>query len=125
LLAKLESRFGDRYPSRPTELWEAVASIGASIGEGGTFNFLLADGTHLFARCATRLCYVVRRSPFGTATLADDELRIDFAAVTTPEDHVAVVATAPLTRDETWVRAESGTLWVFRGGRLRATVASR
>ena len=37
---------------------------------------------------------------------------------------VAVVATAPLTRDETWVRAETGTLWVFRGGRLRATLAS-
>jgi glutamine amidotransferase len=125
MLAKLERRFGDRYPPRPTELWEAVASIGARIGQGGTFNFLLADGTHLFARCATRLCHVVRRSPFGTATLADDDVQIDFAVVTSPKDHVAVVATAPLTRDETWVRAESGTLWVFRGGRLRATVASR
>jgi len=125
LLALLERRFGDRYPPRPTELWEAVASFGARIGRAGTFNFLLADGTHLFARCATRLCHVVRQSPFGAATLADDELRVDFAGVTTPKDRVAVVATAPLTRDEAWVHAEAGTLWVFKAGQLRATVQSR
>jgi glutamine amidotransferase len=124
LLAALERRFGDHYPARPTELWSAVADIGARIGRGGTFNFLLADGTHLFARCATKLCYLIRRSPFGPATLADDEVRVDFAALTTPNDRVAVVATAPVTRDETWVSAESGALWVFRGGRLRATVTA-
>jgi predicted glutamine amidotransferase len=125
LLAGLERRFGVRHPPRPTELWEAVASLGARIGAGGTFNFLLADGTHLFARCATKLCHIVRRAPFGKATLVDDEVRVDFATVTTPKDQVAVVATAPLTSDETWVRAESGTMWVFRRGRLRATMASR
>jgi len=124
LLAALERRFGDRYPTRPTELWSAVAAIGARIGRGGTFNFLLADGSHLFARCATKLCYVVRQSPFGLATLADDDVQVDFAALTTPGDRVAIVATAPVTRDEAWVHAESGTLGVFRGGQLRATLAS-
>jgi glutamine amidotransferase len=124
LLAMLERRFGGRYPARPTELWEAVARIGARLGHGGTFNFLLGDGTHLFARCATRLSHIVRKAPFGPATLSDDEVRVDFSAVTTPKDRVAVVATAPLTRDETWVQAERGTLWVFRGGALRATLPS-
>jgi hypothetical protein len=28
------------------------------------------------------------------------------------------VSTAPLTRDETWMKAQPGTLWVFRGGDL-------
>ncbi len=125
MLGALERRFGSRYPSRPRELWEAVALIGARIGRGGTFNFLLGDGTHLFARCATKLCHIVRKAPFGPATLADDEVRVDFAAVTTPNDRVAVVGTAPLTRDEKWTHAEPGTMWVFRGGVLRATVASR
>jgi predicted glutamine amidotransferase len=125
MLAMLEDRFGDRYPSRQRDLWEAVATIGGRIGRGGTFNFLLADGAQLFARCATKLCHIVRRSPFGQATLADDEVRVDFAPLTTPKDRVAVIATAPLTRDEAWVHAASGTLWVFRDGALRATLTSR
>jgi len=124
MLAMLERRFGDRYPSRSRALWEAVAAIGARLGRGGTFNFLLGDGTHLYARCATRLCHIVRCAPFGPATLADDEVRVDFAAVTTPHDRVAIVATAPLTRDETWTQAQPGTMWVFRGGAVRATLAS-
>jgi glutamine amidotransferase len=124
MLAMLERELGERYPARPADLWEAVASLGAHIGRGGTFNFLLSDGTHLFARCATRLCHVVRRSPFGQATLADDEVRIDFSALTTPKDRVAIIATTPLTRDEVWVQAQGGTLWVFRRGHLRATLPS-
>ena len=44
------------------------------------------------------------------------------AQVTTPRDRVAVVATAPLTRDETWIAASPGDLWVFRRGRLAATL---
>jgi glutamine amidotransferase len=35
-----------------------------------------------------------------------------------------VVATVPLTRDETWVHGVPGELWVFRGGALRATLTS-
>ena len=124
MLAMLERRFGARYPSSPRALWDAIAAIGGRLGRGGTFNFLLGDGTHLYARCATRLCHIVRRAPFGRATLADDEVRVDFAAVTTPQDRVAIVATAPLTRDETWTMAQPGTMWVFRGGVLRATLAS-
>jgi glutamine amidotransferase len=125
MLGMLEDRFGSRYPPRPADLWEAVAKIGAFVGRSGTFNFLLADGTFLFARCDTHLCHVLRRSPFGRATLRDDDLRVDFAALTTPTDRVAVVATTPLTRDEAWVPAKSGTLLVFRGGRLRTTLPSR
>jgi predicted glutamine amidotransferase len=124
LLGMLERRFGDAYPARPTEFWDAVARFGARIGRGGTFNFLLGDGTYLFARCATRLCHLVRKAPFGRATLADDEVRVDFAEVTTPRDRVAVIATAPLTRDEEWMQAGKETMWVFRGGVLRATVPS-
>jgi predicted glutamine amidotransferase len=122
MLDRLDGAFPRGYPPRPRSLWSEVARIGAELGRGGTFNFLLADGTHLFAWCATKLCHIVRRAPFGAATLADDDVRVDFAQVTTPRDRVAVVATAPLTRDERWAIAEPGTLWVFRGGELRATL---
>ena len=112
------------YPKTPRVLWDAIAKISARVGSSGTFNFLLGDGKHLFARCATKLHYVIRRAPFRQATLADDDLTVDFADVTTPNDRVAVVATAPLTRDETWVQGIPGQLWVFRGGALRATLDS-
>jgi predicted glutamine amidotransferase len=107
-----------------SELWQAVAEIGGELGEDGTFNFLLGDGRHLFARCATRLCYLIRKAPFGLASLADDDVRIDFSTVTTPKDRVAVVATCPLTTNETWTQGKPGELWVFDHGALRATLAS-
>jgi glutamine amidotransferase len=121
LMNRLDRRFPKGYPGAD-KLSEAVAKAGAEIGERGTFNFLLADGEQLFARCATKLCYIIRKAPFKKATLADDDIEVDFAAVTTPKDRVAVVATAPLTRDETWNIGVPGNMWVFRKGRLAETL---
>lgn len=123
LLDGLASRF-DAYPPRVKDLWQAVAEIGGDLGANGVFNFLLGDGRHLFARCATRLCHIVRKAPFGVATLADDDVRVDFSAVTTPKDRVAIVATTPLTTNETWNLGRPDELWVFDGGLLRATLPS-
>jgi len=123
LMGGLDSAFS-RYPRSARDLWEAVAELGGRIGKSGTFNFLLGDGTHLFARCATRLHYIVRKAPFRHATLADDDLVVDFADVTTPHDRVAVVATSPLTRDEVWVEGRPHHMWVFHHGTLRATLES-
>jgi glutamine amidotransferase len=119
LLDRLAERF-KRYPSR-AKLSAAVAEIGAELGHGGTFNFLLGDGHNLFARCATKLAYIIRKAPFGKATLADDELRVDFADVTTPRDRVAVIATTPLTRDETWTLGNPNEMWTFDRGALVST----
>jgi glutamine amidotransferase len=124
LLEGLRSSFPD-YPRRPSELWEAIADLGGELGTDGTFNFLLGDGRHLYARCATRLCHIVRKAPFGLAALADDDVRIDFSTVTTPRDRVAVVATTPLTTNEVWNQGEPETMWVFDGGALRATLPSK
>ena len=62
---------------------ELIAALGGELGAEGKFNFLLADGRHLYARCGTKLCYIIRQAPFGRATLRDAELAIDFSAVTT------------------------------------------
>ena len=124
LMDGLDRRF-EQYPRRPSELWQAVAEIGGQLGGGrSTFNFLLGDGRHLYARCATRLHYLIRQAPFRRATLADDDIAVDFAEVTTARDRVAVVATMPLTRDETWTQGVPGQMWVFDGGALRATLPS-
>jgi len=102
-----------------------VGELGGQLGAEGTCNFLLADGRHLFARCATKLSYIIRQAPFGRATLRDADVRVDFTALTTPDDRVVVVATEPLTSDEVWNTGTPGTLWVFRDGRLQETILSR
>ena len=124
ILNRLVRLFPGGYPDDRTRLYRAVAKIGGELGENGTFNFLLGDGEQLFARCATKLSYIVRKAPFRKATLADDDLTVDFAEVTTPRDRVAVIATAPLTRDESWTIGRPGEMWVFRRGQLAATLKS-
>ncbi len=123
LLGGLDRRFRG-YPRSRRALWEAIAELGGELGLRGSFNFLLGDGEHLYARCATKLHYIVRKAPFREATLADEEVRVDFSSVTTPNDRVAIVATAPLTRDEVWTAGVPGSMWIFRNGSLRATLAA-
>jgi predicted glutamine amidotransferase len=123
LLAALQHDFPGG-PRSSAALAEAVAGHAGRIGRDGTFNMLLGDGEQLFARCATKLCFILRRAPFKKATLCDEDLCVDFAAVTTPRDRVAIVATTPLTRDEAWTPGEPGTLWVFRRGKLARTLPS-
>jgi glutamine amidotransferase len=125
MLERLRATFPGGYPKNPRALWRAVAALGGELGGEGKFNFLLADGRHLYARCGTKLCYIIRKAPFGRATLRDAELAIDFSAVTTARDRVAVVATEPLTRDEVWEAGTPGTMWVFDHGALQATLPSR
>jgi predicted glutamine amidotransferase len=124
LLEALRSSFSD-YPRRVADLREAVAHVGARAGRNGSINFLLGDGQQLYARCATKLCYIIRKAPFGFARLADDDVVIDFSEVTTPKDRVAIVSTVPLTNNEAWCHGVPGTLWVFDRGRLQATLQSR
>nr|MBA3451746.1 class II glutamine amidotransferase [Deltaproteobacteria bacterium] len=123
LLAALQHDFRDKPPS-PSALAAAVAEHAGRIGREGTLNMLLGDGEQLYARCSTKLHYIARKAPFMKATLADEDVSVDFAAVTTPNDRVAVVATMPLTRDECWIQGEPETMWVFRGGKLVKTLAS-
>lgn len=123
LLGALEHEFKD-YPRSQADYAAAVAAYAGKIGTDGTFNMLLGDGKQLFARCSTKLHYIVRKAPFKQATLADEELTVDFAEVTTPNDRVAVIATMPLTRDEQWTAGQPNTLWLFRGGALVKTLPS-
>ena len=123
LLGALDHAFRD-YPRSYVDLAAAIAEYTKTIGSEGTFNMLLGDGSHLFARCATKLHHIIREAPFKKATLCDEDVCVDFAAVTTPKDRVAIVATMPLTRDENWVAGDPGTLWAFRDGRLARTIAS-
>ena len=107
-----------RFSARPDEnaLFDAVAELTAEIREYGLFNFMMSNGECLFAHASTLLHYIVRKAPFGEAHLIDDDVKVDFAAVTTPNDKVAVIATLPLTANETWLQLAVNELVMFREG---------
>jgi predicted glutamine amidotransferase len=118
ILEALRAAYGPHYPEDPRELGKTLFELGNELGSDGVFNFLFADGQHLFARCGDSLYSTVRRAPFGPATLVDAEVRVHFGEILSMAEGAmqAVVATAPLTRDEAWTRAAPGSLLVLSGG---------
>ena len=113
--------FRARYPAGEpgaADLFASLCELAVVIAHHGEFNFLLSNGQCLFAHCATSLSYIVRQAPFTVAHLKDQDVSIDFSAVTTPNDRVAVIATQPLTDNETWQAMTAGTLAQFCDGEL-------
>ena len=98
------------------ELSRTLAELLPVPAAHGTFNCLLSNGQALWAHCSTQLHWLARRHPFGAAHLADEDLSVDFGALTTPDDRVALVATQPLTRGEAWTAFAPGEMRVFMGG---------
>ena len=98
------------------ELTITLRDLAARIAPHGTFNFLLSNGQALWAHASTQLYYVERRHPFAQAHLSDEDLQVDFATQTAPTDRVAIIVTAPLTRNETWHAFAPQTLKVFVDG---------
>lgn len=117
LLDKVRSRF-PKPPQRPRTLWRFLTTVAAEINQLGVFNLLFSDSRFLYAHCSNHLCWITRRAPFGRARLIDADVEVDFSKETTPDDVVTVVATKPLTGNETWQIANPGTLLVFGDGEL-------
>lgn len=114
ILEALRQRFAEPPPQEV--LWEAVQQLAAEIRAHGVFNFMLSNGEVLFAHCSSNLHYIVRQAPFASAHLVDNDVSVDFASVTTPRDRVAVIATQPLTDNETWTRIAESQLILFKDG---------
>ena len=102
------------------ELTLTLRDLASQIAKHGTFNFLLSNGQALWAHASTHLYYIERKHPFARAHLADEDLSVDFASHTTPDDRVAVVVTAPLTSNEAWTAFAPGELKVFVDGTILA-----
>lgn len=115
ILQALRARFGDHAPDL-TRLSAALRELCAQIAQHGTFNMMLSNGAALFVHCSTNLHYLIRQFPFRSAQLSDHDFNIDFSTVTTPQDRVAVIATEPLTTNETWLAFSPGEMKVFVDG---------
>lgn len=123
ILNKLRQKFSS-YPRSPSQLFKALHQECEFLRQFGVFNILLSDSKYLYCYCTTKLCWITRRSPFGVAKLRDHELAVNFTDETTPNDIVTVVATAPLTVNESWVEMEKGELTVFKNGLVKARIKS-
>ncbi|WP_066569090.1 class II glutamine amidotransferase [Snodgrassella sp. CFCC 13594] len=116
ILEQLRQRFAEK-PSQQ-DLFAAVADMTAQIRTHGLFNFMLSNGEWLMAHASTLLFYIIRQAPFGEAQLVDEDMAIDFSAVTTPKDRVAVIATLPLTSNERWQQLAVNELVLFQDGTI-------
>lgn len=123
LLEALRARFPEGQPAQEV-LFEALRELTTHIGSHGEFNFLLSNGDCLFAHCASRLYYIVRQAPFSVAHLKDCDVSVDMAELAKPGDRVAVIATLPLTDNETWQTLPRGTLTLFVDGLPVRSVAT-
>jgi len=123
LLQSLRQRFGNEQPD-DEQLFDAIHQITLIIARHGEFNFLLSHGTSLFAHASTRLSYIIRQAPFAQAHLKDQDMTVDFSDLTTANDRVAVIATLPLTDNETWIEMPPGSLWLFSEGAVTRTQAT-
>lgn len=106
----------ERYSGTPDDMVEVfsfIATLAGSLREKGVFNMLLSDGRYVMAFCSTNLHWITRRAPFGVATLLDQDVEIDFQRETTPNDVVTVIATQPLTGNETWHKIMPGEWALF------------
>jgi glutamine amidotransferase len=114
LLNALAARFDQPPGIGPFR--HAMSELAVELAGHGTLNFLLSNGEWLAAHCATKLHYVIRQAPFGHAHLVDEDVSVDFSALTSSHDRVAVIATIPLTDNEQWTAMQPGQLLVFRDG---------
>ncbi|HRP69675.1 MAG TPA: class II glutamine amidotransferase [Turneriella sp.] len=114
LLGKLRRKFKNPPPSHV--LIDAVEKLFHELAKRGVANILMSDSDLLFTHCSNKLVYITRRAPFGHAQLLDADVTVDFKKATSEKDIVTILATRPLTGDETWNRYAQGEYRVWRRG---------
>jgi len=108
----------DPAPSAASELFGLLNRCSAHLAGQGIFNCLISNGHWLYAYGGTKLHVITRRAPFAKATLADVDLTVDFAEVTTENDVVTIVSTEPLTTDEQWRALAPGESLLLVNGEI-------
>jgi len=114
---------GDLDPDDEQTLFTQLLQGSRILAERGIFNALISNGRWLFAYAGTRLHRLTRRAPFCRATLADDDLSVDFAQLTTSGDVVTILSTEPLTLDEHWIPLQVGEALLLSKGDIVAHAA--
>ncbi|MBN2157735.1 MAG: class II glutamine amidotransferase [Candidatus Lokiarchaeota archaeon] len=124
LMGQIKKRFGTDEDS--TDVWSSedfdwLQTKLHDINEYGDLNCLMSDGVRLFSyfdkRKYNSLMFLIRKSPFGSIRLMDDDFWIDLSDEKEPDEQGVIIATSPLT-DENWVSFKPGQLIVVENGEI-------
>lgn len=116
LLNQLKERF-EHKPDDKT-MFDFLTKQCRFLAEYGLFNCLLSNGDWLLSYATTLLFHVTRQAPFGSATLIDADVTIDFAQVNKSDDVITILATTPLTSDENWQQLAINECVIFAEGKI-------
>lgn len=114
ILNRLKQQF--KHKPYDDELFAALTALCREVAQFGMFNCLISNGQWQLCFATSLLHYLTRKAPFGVAQLIDAEHAIDFGTVTTPDDVVTMIASTPLTDNETWQQLHVGECLVFANG---------
>lgn len=116
----LLNRLRHEYDHKPNEreLYHFLRKVCDELGKVGIFNALLSNGEWQLVYANTLMFYIDRHAPFGKATLKDKDVCLDFSQVNQAEDTIVVIATTPLTGDETWQQLAVGECMIFKDGKI-------
>jgi glutamine amidotransferase len=99
-----------------------VLAAGRELSERDSrVNFLLAEGTTLFAyHDGHKTLHLLekRASDLGEIDMADDDYRLALRLGDAPDERAVIVASVPLTDEPGWERLSAGELVVVRAGEV-------
>lgn len=101
-----------------SDMAEALSEIARPLSKEGVLNFLMSDGSYLFAYSHSSLYYMIRSAPFKQVTFRDCLQTVNFSHFNGPDDKALVVATRPLTIDESWHLLDKRRVFAFKSGDL-------
>lgn len=120
MLNQLSEQFSAPPAASPNghALFPLLNTYSAHLAGHGIFNCLISNGEWLYAYCGTKLHTITRRAPFTSATLADDDVTVDFSTLTTVRDVVTIISTEPLTSNEAWRPLAVGEALLLQRGEV-------
>jgi glutamine amidotransferase len=113
LLSQIREKYPNKPPTNIKTVFRLVVKLAKQLHQMGIANFFLSDGRYLLCHCSNNLHWLTRRAPFGVAALKDLEMTVDFKQETTANDVVSVIATKPLTTNESWQKMQPNEHQLF------------
>jgi glutamine amidotransferase len=115
IMDQIHLKYAEQEPS-DIEVFTYISTLCDQLNKFGVYNVIITNGECLFAHCSNNLHWITRKAPFGKAQLIDEEMEVNFTQETTDKDVVTVIATQPLTNNETWTKMSAGQWQLFKLG---------